>query len=78
MPFDASPFPTEDPVHMLRAITMAFTILVSRQPHMMVEFGKNEFLEFPFECFRLSAAEDPTTGATVFMVVNDKDCEVKQ
>lgn len=79
MPIDAksNPFPSEDPVEMLRAITMAFTLLVARQPHMMVSYKLTDFVEFPFECFRLSASQDPQTGTTTFMLIDAEHCEVQ-
>lgn len=77
MDIDVNPFPTEDPVLMLRKITMAFILTLSKQPNLMLEFSRELMQSFPYECFRLSGSTDPVTGTVTFVLIPEEDCEVK-
>lgn len=77
MDIDANPFPTEDPILMLRKVTMAFMLTLSKQPNMLLEFTEGSMQNFPYECFRLTASIDEKTGTVTFMLVPEDSCEVK-
>lgn len=76
MDIDANPFPTEDPILMLRKVTMAFMLTISKQPNMALEFTRDAMRDFPYECFRLTASIDEKTQAITFMLLPEDDCEV--
>lgn len=61
---------------MLTKVTMAFMLLLSQQPNLMVSFTKDLREAFPYECFRLSGTYDES-GDVTFMLIPEKDCEVK-
>lgn len=72
-PIDAqikNPFPGEDPIEMLRAMVMAFMVLLSKQPNMGCEFSLKELREFPYECFDLNAFADEVDGSQTFMLTS--------
>ena len=72
-PFDApEPYAGEDPVKMLRALTMAFMVMLSRQPNMTCEFSKEVIGSFPFEDYKLSAISDPD-GSQTFLLIREDD-----
>ena len=77
MDIDANPFPTEDPILMLRKVTMAFMLTLSKQPNMLLEFSEGVMQNFPYECFRLTASIDEDSGTVTFMLVPEENCEVK-
>lgn len=66
---------SEDPVLMLRAMTMAFMVMLSRQPNMACEFTSKVMREFPFDHYRLSAISDPD-GTQTFMLLPDDEGQV--
>lgn len=61
----------DHPVDMLRAVTMAFMVLLSRQENMSFEITLKEMQTFPYDCFRLAATGDPETKTQTFMLVSE-------
>ena len=61
----------DDPIKLLRGVTMAFMILLSNQPNMTCEFSEKLMREFPYELFSLSATSDPITGDQTYMLVRE-------
>lgn len=76
MDIDVNPFPSEDPILMLRRITVAFMLTLAKQPNMMLEFTVKTMKTFPYECFRISSSTDPKTGAITFLLIPEENCEV--
>lgn len=64
----------EDHTVMLRALTMAFIILLSKQPNMMFDVTKMTFQSFPFADYQLRAHTDPLTGDSCFMLTASHEC----
>lgn len=78
MTFDASSvfdLDHDDENKVVKGLVMAFMLVVSKQPHMMLEIDRKQFIEFPYECFQLTAAKDPVTDNYTFMLVANEDCE---
>jgi hypothetical protein len=72
-PFDAhNPYAGEDPVKMLRAMTMAFMVFLSKQPHMAFTLPVEVIEEFPYDDYRLSAMSDPD-GTQTFLLIREDD-----
>ena len=66
-PFDAPR--RDDPVEMLRGLTMAFMVMLSKQPNMCYEITHELICSFPFDEYKLSAIEDDVTGNKTFMLI---------
>jgi len=64
----SDPFVGEDQSVMLRALTMAFIILLSKQDFMHFDVSRETFQTFPFADYQLRAHTDPVTGDSSFML----------
>lgn len=72
-PIDATlenPFPGSDPIRMLRAMTMAFMVLLSKQPNMAMEFSHDLLRTFPYEDFRLATVNDENSQS--FLLIREE------
>jgi len=64
-------FPGEDPIEMLRGMTMAFMVLLATQPNMTFEVSRETMENFAYHEYKLDASFDPVTGARTFMLTRE-------
>jgi len=69
------PYEREDLVNMLKALTMAFMLFLSRQPNMILEFPLSDFENFPYEDYKLSGMND-SKGTQTFMLIREDEAGV--